>query len=399
MSVNKTQKVAIISAQRTPIGSFLGGLSTISATALGGIAIKAALKKSTINSNAVNEVFMGHVATANCGQAPAKQSALIAKIPNNVPCTTINKVCASGLKATILGAQSILLGDNEIVITGGMENMSQIPHYSLLRNATKFGDTTFIDGLLKDGLIDAFDGKTMGEFADLCADTYKITREAQDDYAIASYKKAAKAWNNGKFESHVTPVSIKHRKGEMVLDTDEEFKNVFFDKIPNLRAAFSEKGTVTAANASTLNDGAAALVLTSVAYAESNSLNPLANIISYADASQAPKWFTTAPAKALPKALKKAGLSISDIDLFEINEAFAVVAIVNQQILEIPSAKLNIYGGSVALGHPLGCSGARILTTLAHALKNENRRYGAAVICNGGGGASAVIIENPNYTN
>ncbi len=395
---NKTQtKVAILSAQRTPIGSFLGSLSNQSATDLGGYAIKAALNDAKINPVEVQEVFMGHVVNANCGQAPAKQSALKAEIPNNVPCTAINKVCASGLKATLLGAQSILLGDCDVVVTGGMESMSQIPHYASLRNATKFGNATFVDGLLHDGLTDAFDGKSMGQFADLCAETYKISRQAQDDYAIDSYKKATKAWEDGKFANEVIPISISHRKGETIVNKDEEFKNVFFDKIPLLKPAFSNEGTVTAANASTLNDGAAALVLSSTTYAKTHHLKPLAYVISYADAAQEPKWFTTAPSLALPIALKKANLTIDEIDLFEINEAFAVVALANQQKMNIPSEKLNIYGGSVALGHPLGCSGARILTTLAHALKNENGRYGAAVICNGGGGASAIIIENPNY--
>ncbi len=397
MSKMNINKVAILSAQRTPIGTFLGGLSSIKASELGAIAIQASLKKAEISVNNIDEVFMGHVVSANCGQAPAKQSALLAKIPESVPCTAINKVCASGLKAVTLGAQSILLGDNEIVVAGGMENMSQIPHYAQLRNGIKFGNSTFVDGLLKDGLTDTSNGQTMGQFADLCASTFNISREAQDTFAIDSYKKAAKAWSENKFMEEVTPVTIKHRKGDKVVSTDEEFTNVFFDKIPNLKPAFTKDGTVTAANASTLNDGAAALVLSSSKYANDNNLTPLANIISYADASQEPKWFTTAPSLALPKALKKASLSIEDIDLFEINEAFSVVALANQEKMGISSKKLNIYGGSVALGHPLGCSGARILTTLAHALKNENGRYGAAVICNGGGGASAVIIENPNY--
>ncbi len=397
MGLKKIKKVAILSAQRTPIGSFLGGLSTVDAPKLGSIAIKSALEKATISPEMVNEVFMGHVISANCGQAPTKQSALQASIPDTVPCTGINKVCASGLKAVILATQSILLDDNEIVVAGGMENMSQIPHYLPHRKGTKFGHTTFIDGLLKDGLSDAFDGQTMGQFADMCADSCNITREEQDKFAIESYTKASSAWTNNKFSNEVTPVTIANRKGDIVIDMDEEFSNVFFDKIPKLRPAFSKDGTVTAANASTLNDGAAALILSSVDFANKNNKEVLANIISYADASHEPKWFTTAPSLALPKALEKIALTVNDIDLFEINEAFSVVALANQQKMNIPQEKLNIYGGSVALGHPLGCSGARILTTLAHALKNENGRYGAAVICNGGGGASAVIIENPNF--
>ncbi len=397
MSIKNTFKVAILSAQRTPIGSFLGGISTIDAPTLGGISIHAAIEKANVPSSEIEEVIMGHVVNANCGQAPAKQSALHAQIPKDVPCSTINKVCASGMKAIQIATQSIRLGDHDVIVAGGMENMSQIPHYTHLRNPTKFGNNTFVDGLLKDGLTDALSGQSMGQFADLCASTYNISREDQDAYATDSYKKAANAWVQGKFDSEVTPVTVKHRKGETIISKDEEFNNVFFDKIPNLKPAFSKEGTVTAANASTLNDGAAALVLCSSKYIKEKHLTPLANIIGYADASQEPKWFTTAPSIALPKALESVGLTIDEIDLFEINEAFSVVAIANQKKLGIPSEKLNIYGGSVALGHPLGCSGARILTTLAHALKNENGRYGAAVICNGGGGASAIIIENPNY--
>lgn len=392
-----SKNIVIVSSVRTPIGSFMGKLSSVSATSLGSIAIKAALQKINLAPDKVDEVLMGHVVQANCGQAPAKQAAINAGIPNSVPCTTVNKVCASGLKAVMLAAQSIALGDAEIVVAGGMENMSQAPHYNYLRKGIKFGETATTDALVKDGLQDPFHQKIMGQFADLCASEYQLTREAQDNFAIHSYQKATKAWNAGKFNNEVTSVSVPQRKGDPILvTTDEEFTAVHFDKIPNLRPAFSKEGTVTAANASTLNDGASALVLMSEDAAKNLGLQPLAIIKSYADAAQQPEWFTTAPAKAIPKALQKTGLSINEIDLFELNEAFSCVGLANQKILNIPEDKLNIYGGAVALGHPLGCSGARILNTLISALHNENKVYGVAGICNGGGGASAIVIENPN---
>jgi len=392
-----SKNIVIVSSVRTPIGSFMGKLSSVSATSLGSIAIKAALQKINLDPDKVDEVLMGHVVQANCGQAPARQAAINAGIPNSAPCTTVNKVCASGLKAVMLAAQSIALGDAQIVVAGGMENMSQAPHYNYLRKGIKFGETATTDALVKDGLQDPFHQKIMGQFADLCASEYQLTREAQDNFAIHSYQKATKAWNAGKFNNEVTSVSVPQRKGDPILvTTDEEFTAVHFDKIPNLRPAFSKEGTVTAANASTLNDGASALVLMSEDAAKNLGLQPLAIIKSYADAAQQPEWFTTAPAKAIPKALQKTGLSINEIDLFELNEAFSCVGLANQKILNIPEDKLNIYGGAVALGHPLGCSGARILNTLISALHNENKVYGVAGICNGGGGASAIVIENPN---
>jgi len=371
--------IVIVAAVRTPLGSFLGKLSSVAATDLGSVAIKGALKKINLSPEKVDEVFMGHVVQANCGQAPARQAALNAGIPNTVPCTTVNKVCSSGLKTVMLGAQSIALGDAEIVVAGGMENMSQAPHYNYLRQASKFGNTTAIDGLVKDGLQDPFHQKIMGEFADLCASTHKLSREDQDQFAINSYKKATKAWEEGKFKNEIIPVSIPQRRGEpVIMDT------------------FSKEGTVTAANASTLNDGASALVLMTADKAKELGLAPIAIIKSYADGAHEPEWFTTAPSVAVPKALKKANLEVNDIDLFELNEAFSCVGLANQKILNIPTEKLNIYGGAVALGHPLGCSGARILTTLISALHNENKKFGTVGICNGGGGASAMVIENPN---
>jgi len=392
------KNIVIVSAVRTPLGSFLGKLSTIPATTLGSIAIKGALDKIQLSAKKVDEVFMGHVVQANCGQAPARQAALNANIPNSVPCTTVNKVCASGLKSVMFAAQSIALGDAEIVIAGGMENMSLAPHYNYIRKGSKFGNTTTIDGLIKDGLQDPFHQTIMGEFADLCATTHKISREDQDQFAINSYKKAARAWDEGKFINEIVPVSVPQRKGApLIVNTDEEFVSVNFEKIPQLRPAFSKEGTVTAANASTLNDGASAMVLMSENKANELGLKPIAIIKSYADGAHEPKWFTTAPSIAIPKALKKANLTINDIHLFELNEAFSCVGIANQKLLNIPAEKLNIYGGAVALGHPLGCSGARILTTLISALQNENKQYGAVGICNGGGGASAMVIENPNF--
>lgn len=387
-------KVVIVSAARTPIGSFMGALSSLPATKLGAIAIKGAIEKINLDPNLVDEVLMGNVIQAGNGQAPARQAALFAGLPNTVSCTTINKVCASGMKAVMQGAQAIVAGDAEIIIAGGMENMSLIPHYVHLRSGTKFGPTSLIDGMQKDGLTDAYDNLAMGVSADLCAVQYEITREEQDAFAIRSYEKSAQAWETGKFDNEIIPVEIPQKRGEpLVFSQDEEFTNVKLDKIPSLNPVFSKDGTVTAANASTINDGAAVLILMSEEKANSLGLKPLAYIKSYADAAQEPKWFTTSPAKALPKALNKAGLSVSDVDFFEFNEAFSVVGIANSKILNIDAAKVNVNGGAVSLGHPLGCSGARIIVTLINVLAQNNAKIGAAAICNGGGGASAIVIE------
>lgn len=389
------KKVVIVSAVRTPIGSFMGALSSVSATELGGIAIKGALDKINLDANLVNEVYMGNVVSAGLGQAPARQAALNAGLSTNTICTTVNKVCASGMKAVMLASQAILCGDAEIVVAGGMENMSMIPHYMHLRNGVKFGSTTMVDGIQKDGLSDAYDNNAMGVFADMCATEYKISREDQDKFAIQSYEKSASASNSGKFQEEIVAVAVKQRKGDpIIIDTDEEFSNVKLDKIPTLNAVFTKDGTVTAANASTINDGAAAMILMSEEKALSLGLKPLAYIKSYADAAQEPKWFTTAPAKALPIALEKAGLKTTDVDFFEFNEAFSVVGLVNANILGLDNSKLNVNGGAVSLGHPLGCSGARIIVTLINVLKQNNGKIGAAAICNGGGGASAIVIEN-----
>ena len=388
------KKVAIVSAVRTPIGSFMGSLSTVTATQLGAVAIKGALNKINLDPNLVDEVLMGNVVQAGVGQAPATQAAIFAGLPNTVPTTTVNKVCASGMKAVMQGAQAIMNGDAEIVVAGGMENMSLIPHYVHLRNGVKFGPTTMVDGMQKDGLTDAYDGNAMGVCADLCATEYGITREEQDAFAIQSYERSAKAWSEGKFDKEVVPVEIPQRRGEpIVFAKDEEFTNVKLDKIPALNAVFTKDGTVTAANASTINDGAAALILMSEEKAQALGLKPLAYIKSYADAAQEPKWFTTAPAKALPKALDKAGISIADVDFFEFNEAFSVVGLANAKILGLDNNKVNVNGGAVSLGHPLGCSGARIIVTLINVLEQNNAKIGAAAICNGGGGASAIVIE------
>ena len=388
------KKIVIVSAVRTPIGSFMGGLSTVPAPRLGAVAIKAALDRILLDFHLVDEVFMGNVIQAGVGQAPARQASIYAGLPNSVICTTVNKVCASGMKSVMLGAQAIQNGDAEIVVAGGMENMSLIPHYLHLRNGHKLGPTTMVDGMQKDGLTDAYDNNAMGVCADLCATEYNITREQQDNFAIQSYKRAKKAWETGKFDNEIAPVSIPQRKGEPILvSIDEEFRNVTIDKIPSLNAVFTKEGTVTAANASTINDGAAALVMMSEEKAVSLGLKPLAYIRGYADAAQKPKWFTTSPSIAIPKALKKAGLSIGDVDYFEINEAFAVVGLVNSKILGIDDSKVNINGGAVALGHPLGCSGTRIIVTLLNVLEQNNGKIGAAAICNGGGGASAIVIE------
>lgn len=388
------KKVVIVSAVRTPIGSFMGALSSVPATKLGAAAIKGALNKINLDPKLVDEVLMGNVVQAGNGQAPARQAALYAGLSESVACTTVNKVCASGMKAVMQGAQAIMAGDAEIVVAGGMENMSLIPHYVHLRNGVKFGPTSLIDGMQKDGLTDAYDNNAMGVCADLCATEYNITREEQDNFAIQSYERSAAAWEAGKFDAEIVPIEVPQRRGDaIVVSKDEEFTNVKLDKIPSLAPVFTKEGTVTAANASTINDGAAALVLMSEEKAQSLGLKPLAYIKSYADAAQEPKWFTTAPAKALPKALDKAGISISDVDFFEFNEAFSVVGLANAKILGLDNQKVNVNGGAVSLGHPLGCSGARIIVTLINVLNQNNAKIGAAAICNGGGGASAIVIE------
>ena len=388
------KKVVIVSAVRTPIGSFMGALSSVPATKLGAAAIKGALNKINLDPKLVDEVLMGNVVQAGNGQAPARQAALYAGLSESVACTTVNKVCASGMKAVMQGAQAIMAGDAEIVVAGGMENMSLIPHYVHLRNGVKFGPTSLVDGMQKDGLTDAYDNNAMGVCADLCATEYNITREAQDNFSIQSYERSAAAWEAGKFDAEIVPVEVPQRRGDAIVVTkDEEFTNVKLDKIPSLAAVFTKEGTVTAANASTINDGAAALVLMSEEKAQSLGLTPLAYIKSYADAAQEPKWFTTAPAKALPKALDKAGLKVADVDFFEFNEAFSVVGLANAQILGLDNDKINVNGGAVSLGHPLGCSGARIIVTLISVLNQNNAKIGAAAICNGGGGASAIVIE------
>lgn len=388
------KEVVIVSAVRTPIGSFMGALSTIPAPQLGAVAIKGALNKINLKPELVDEVLMGNVVQAGTGQAPARQAAIYAGIPNTVPCTTVNKVCASGMKAIVQAAQSIALGDAHIVVAGGMENMSLIPHYLYARTGTKFGPASLIDGMQKDGLVDAYDQNAMGVCADACAAEYKFSREDQDAFAIQSYKRAAAAWDAGKFDNEIVPVEVPQRRGEpIIISKDEEFTNVILDKIPQLRPAFSKDGTVTAANASTINDGAAAVVLMSKEKANELGLKPLASIKSYADAAHEPEWFTTAPAKALPKALDKASINIKDVDFFEFNEAFSVVGLANMKILGLSDANVNVNGGAVSLGHPLGCSGARIIITLLNVLQQNNAKIGAAAICNGGGGASAIIIE------
>ena len=388
------KEVVIVSSARTPIGSFLGGLSTIPAPKLGSIAIKGALDKIGLNPELVDEVLMGHVLQAGTGQAPARQASIYAGIPNTVPCTTINKVCASGMKAVMQAAQSIALGDANIIVAGGMENMSLTPHYYHARSGNKFGPITLEDGMQKDGLVDVYDKNAMGVCADLCATEYEFSREDQDNFAIQSYHRSAEAWKSGKFNNEVVSVIVPQRRGEpVIVGEDEEFKNVKIEKIPSLRPAFSKDGTVTAANASTINDGAAALVLMSLEKAQELKLKPLATIKSFADAAQEPKWFTTAPAKALPKALAKANISIEHVDYFEFNEAFSVVGLANMKILGLSDENVNVNGGAVSLGHPLGCSGARIIVTLINVLEQNNAKIGAAAICNGGGGASAVILE------
>ena len=391
----KNKEVVIVSVGRTPIGSFMGSLSKITAPKLGAIAIKGALNKIKLNPNLIDEVFMGNVVSAGLGQAPARQAALLAGISENVPCTTINKVCSSGMKAIMLAAQSIALGDTNIVVAGGMENMSSIPHYLHGRQGTKFGPTTLEDGMQKDGLLDAYDKVAMGVCADACATKFGFSREDQDAYAIQSYQRSSEAWKSGKFSDEIIPVEIPQRKGpSMIMSEDEEYKNIKLEKIPNLRAAFTKEGTVTAANASTINDGGAALILMSAEKALELNLKPLAKIKSYADAAHEPIWFTTAPSKAIPKALEKIDMSIDEIEYFELNEAFAVVGLANMKIMGLNNDSVNVNGGAVSLGHPLGVSGARIIISLISVLKQNNAKIGAAGICNGGGGASAMIIES-----
>ena len=391
------KEIVIVAAKRTPMGSFGGSLSSVPATKLGAIAIKGALDSIDLNSNLVDEVFMGNVLQANLGQAPCRQAAIFAGINENTPCTTINKVCASGMKAIFLAAQSIKCGDSEIVIAGGMENMSMVPHYYNARKAKKLGDVKLTDGMVKDGLTDVYNKVHMGSCADECAKEYNISRDEQDNFAIQSYKKASDAIKSGLFKNEIVEVNIPQRKGDdIIIKEDEEYKNVKLEKLPKLKPVFSPNGTVTAANASTLNDGASAVVLMSIEKANELNLKPLAKIISYADASQEPKWFTTSPTKAIQKALKKSNLDTEDIDYWELNEAFSVVGIVNTKLLKIDPNKVDVNGGAVALGHPLGSSGSRIVITLINVLKQNKAKIGVAGICNGGGGASALIIENIN---
>jgi len=387
-------EVVIVSAIRTPIGSFMGSLSSIAAPKLGAVAIKGALEKINMDAELVDEVYMGNVLQAGVGQAPAKQAALYAGLPHSIPCTTINKVCASGMKSIAFAAQAIQCGDAEIVVAGGMENMSQIPHYLHGRNGQKIGNINVEDGLLKDGLVNVYDGKHMGTCGDACALEYNFTREDQDRFAIESYNRSSKAWKEGKFSEEVIPVEVPQRRGaSIVISEDEEYKKIKMEKVASLRPAFSKDGTVTAANASTLNDGAAALILMSSDKAKELNIEPLAVIRGYADASQEPEWFTTAPAKAIPKALAKAEIPAKDVDFYELNEAFSVVGLANIKLLNLNPDKVNANGGAVSLGHPLGCSGARIIVTLINVLKQNNAKIGVAGICNGGGGASAMVIS------
>ncbi len=389
------KEVYIVSAVRTPIGSFGGVLASVPATQLGAIAIKDAIERAGIKGSDVNEVYMGNVLQANVGQAPATQASIFSGLPNMIPSTTINKVCASGMKAIMLAAQSIMLGDNDVVVAGGMENMSAVPYYlDKARNGYRLGNGQIIDGLVKDGLWDVYNDYHMGSAAELCATECKISREDQDAYAVESYKRAQTAWSKGLFKDEIVPVSIVQKgKDTLVISEDEEYKKVDFNKIPTLRPVFTKDGTVTAANASTLNDGAAAIVLMSKEKADSLGIKPIAKIRGYADAQQAPEWFTTAPSKALPRAVEKAGLKMNDVEYFEINEAFSVVALANNKEMSLDARRVNVNGGAVALGHPLGCSGARIIVTLLHVLKQNNAKIGAAGICNGGGGASALVVE------
>ena len=389
------KEVVIVSAVRTPMGSFGGALSSVPATALGAAAIKGALEKAGLSADAVEEVYMGNVLQANVGQAPARQAAMAAGIGNQVPCTTINKVCSSGMKAIMMGAQAIKAGDVEIIVAGGMENMSAVPHYLPTgRTGVKLGDISLVDGLVKDGLTDVYNAQHMGVCAELCAEEHQFTREDQDAFALESYRRSAAAWDGGKFANEVVPVAVPQRRGDaIVVDTDEEYTKVNTDKVPQLRPVFKKDGTVTAANASTLNDGASAVVLMSASKAAELGLDPIARITGYADAAPEPEWFTTAPAKALPKALAKAGITMDAVDFFEFNEAFSVVGLANMKLLGLDAAKVNVHGGAVSLGHPLGASGARIITTLIGVLQQNGGKIGAAAICNGGGGASALVLE------
>ena len=395
ITLQKMKEVVIVSAVRTPMGSFGGALSSVPATALGAAAIKGALEKAGLSADAVEEVYMGNVLQANVGQAPARQAAMAAGIGNQVPCTTINKVCSSGMKAIMMGAQAIKAGDVEIIVAGGMENMSAVPHYLPTgRTGVKLGDISLVDGLVKDGLTDVYNAQHMGVCAELCAEEHQFTREDQDAFALESYRRSAAAWDGRKFANEVVPVAVPQRRGDaIVVDTDEEYTKVNTDKVPQLRPVFKKDGTVTAANASTLNDGASAVVLMSASKAAELGLDPIARITGYADAAQEPEWFTTAPAKALPKALAKAGITMDTVDFFEFNEAFSVVGLANMKLLGLDAAKVNVHGGAVSLGHPLGASGARIITTLIGVLQQNGGKIGAAAICNGGGGASALVLE------
>ena len=386
--------VVIVSAVRTPMGSFMGSLSSVPATKLGAVAIKGAVERAGIDPNSVQEVFMGNVLQAGVGQAPARQAAMGAGLSTEVPCTTINKVCASGMKSIMLGAQSIMTGMNDIVVAGGMENMSQTPHYVSMRNGHKYGNGKMVDGIINDGLMDVYTNQLMGTCAELCAKEHEFSREDQDNFAISSYKKSAKAWENGWFKDEIVPVEIPQRKGDpIIFAEDEEYKAVKFEKIPQLRAAFAKDGTITAANASTINDGASALVLMSAEKAAELGLTPLAKIRSFADAAQSSEWFTTSPSKAVPIAVKRAGLEIGDVDFWELNEAFSVVSLANVKILGLDPEKVDVHGGAVSMGHPLGNSGSRIIVTLINVLKQQGGKIGGAGICNGGGGASAMVIE------
>lgn len=389
------KEVFIVSAIRTPLGSFGGLFANISATSLGATAIKGALEKANLSPNLVQEVFMGNVCSANLGQAPARQAALAAGIPNTVPCTTVNKVCSSGAKSIMFAAQAIMLGQKDIIVAGGMENMSAVPYYiPKARYGHKYGDGKLVDGLAKDGLLDVYDQIAMGVFADRTAEKYEISRAEQDAFAIQSYQRTARATELGIFKNEIVPVAVPQRRGEPILvDEDEEYKRVKFDKIPNLRAAFSKDGTVTAANASTINDGASALVLASAEAVKQHKLQPIARLLSFADAAHEPAWFTTAPTKAAPLAIKLAGLEKQDIDYYEVNEAFSVVTLAFNKVMQLNNDSVNIHGGAVSMGHPLGASGARIVTTLTNVLQTKNAKIGCAAICNGGGGASALILE------
>ena len=390
----KRHKAVIVSAKRTPLGKFMGGLSTVPAPKLGAIAIQGALEAIGLDATEVDEVYMGNVLQAGVGQAPARQAAIFAGIPDTVPCTTVNKVCSSGMKTIMMAAQAIALGDAEVVVAGGMENMSLAPHIVPIRTGVKFGGTQLEDVMQKDGLVDAFDQVAMGTYADATATKHQISRADQDAFAIESYRRSAAAWESGVMQNEIVPVSVPQRRGEdKQIIEDEEYTNVLLDKIPNLRPAFTKEGTVTAANASTINDGAAAVIVMSEEKAKMLGLTPLATIEGYVDAAQEPQWFTTAPAKALPKALAKANVSLDEVELFEFNEAFSVVGLANMQLLELDSTQVNVHGGAVSLGHPLGCSGARIVVTLLNAMKHKNISLGAAAICNGGGGASAIIFK------